>query len=825
MRRLLAALLLIVAGPAMALSPPFLLTTGVDDGGGFIQFADSSYGPGAVLAEDDLTDRLPQWYPVGDPDFTGWNTTTLDTPSSETSQGDSTSTRDDVQDLLSCGAGDENERIVLPASGFDVMRNYPAGGNVWTIGTDCDGIVVQGRAGTEIRLKPSATDWFETMEGDTGNDPTHLGYDDNVDTRLFSLESVPSSPLESCSIVGGMGLNSRVIELSSGCTVRTTGGTAGDDNWGTSSIVRITISDFSNASGSGAHEVSFRATCVDGNLFSSDKAGSDCSLISGDNDSGQSPRIQLDWPLPMDYTADPYAFTISTITAELMERKGSSGFDTDQIRENIWFDGLHFDNSDTPFVQDSIIGAFRFTNCFECGVINSDFDPHSTILSHDSGVTRLWHAHNVFRGPNRKANCIAQIESITNTNPITVRFTAEPDDSNGGTTELCSMSSGDASGDVIAYISSGASEPSLRNRLVRITGYSYDGSGFNVATLSVDQVPQSECTGGGAGTCSTAAGGYISVTDHFGSTTVWNSSGSDVQVVDNTFVSAYGLMTMQNGTVRSVFAYNYSTTPLEDMWWRGYFKHGDGNGAAGLMEGNHVEGFTLRATSTQAPGEGIGDLYLYNRLTHNGIGTALEGTDSIGDINFDRGTLECHENTSLDEQENATTEFLHFIGNVLRSSCSAGSQTGIDWYATGDGIPGNLHAYFSKNRAYNSFNLDSIFNSNNTTTLNRDSKDVGSGLNVYGLDDDLDESDTVPAGWSTWVWPSSALFDAAASRADWVDGQPPWSCEENDSFGEWIGAHVDDMTTGGVSGVHKLPAQLRYEDDCTPRVAGYGPPE
>lgn len=792
----------------------------------FTTLENSSWGSSAVLSADDLTDRMPIWTPIGDPDYSGWSESAgslaLKTAAcnSETTAGDATSTRDDIQDLITAACnsgGDAGQIIWMPDCGFDVMLNYPAGGEVFSFPATCDNVVVLAQANTRIRLKPSSPTWYTS--GQTG-----AGWDDRANTRLASLQSPPLI-LSTCAIVAGHTLNSRVVELSGSCNVVATGASG----WGNASIVRITATDYSNAVSEGTHEIVRRITCIDPE-GSVDMSGTDCSGVTND-DSRATTVVKFDWPLPIDYTASLYQFTIATVNAELIERKGEGVADSNQVREGVWFDGWQADNSNTPFVQDAFRGWIKFTNCVDCGVINGDFDPHGAAINISEsivatpptqlgdGATRVWIAHNTFRGPYSATKCVSPVSSIgTSGSAITVTFASDTDGSPGH----CTQSSAAANADVFVYVPNSVSEPAIRGRKFRVTNYTWTaGASTNTATLSTSQVTTANCTGGGAGICATAGGGYVSIMDHYGTTAIPDLSGSDAQIVDNIFLSAKGLMTTQNGTVGSVFAYNYSLTPLSDLWWRGPFKHGDGQGGAHLWEGNDMEGMTLRATSVQSPGEGLHDLYAYNRLRDQGTGTSFDGTSSLGDIGIGRGEIECGENSSLSGQEEATTEYVHLIGNSAAGSCSASfGFSGLDFFdATADGTPGtpgSWHLYASKNLWYGGFNGDTTYRSDNPYTLNRDSKDMGDGLNVYGVSAEGDEANVAPAAWDSWAFTSSFFYNTLASRADFIDDKPPWACVENGPIGTWIGAHVDDMTGGGASTNEKLPAQLRHEGGCTP---------
>lgn len=805
----------------------------------FIAFADSSYGAGATLAADNLTSRMPKWRPIAEPAFSSEDTTlkATTTCNDETSVGDPTSTRDDIADRIAIACVNDTypkTRIWLPNCRFETLVDTTLSSSpVFTVPTNCNGVELKGQANTEMVIEPAVADYYATPRA-------------NYKPKAFDIPNDTGPAIATCAATPGA-MGSRVVTLAASCNLKATG----DDEWSPQSIVKLTTDRFSNQALEGQHARFYRISCVDGDQ-AGDKTGTDCGLLSGDHEdgglgdsgSGATGRVVLDWPLQVDYSGALYQFNITNVQLALWERhdEGNATRNTDNMSEGFWVNGLKLDLSAFKGATDSLEGVFRFGNCFECGLINSRIPQSGTAVG-VNGVAgspaRTLIAHNSLAGPAMKAVCVAEVTAVGNAQPVTVSI-----ETTG--VSACSTTS---LGDSVLYISNGVSEPSLRDRFVRVTAKT--GGDPSTYTLSTTQVLQSECgVAFGApsptGTCSTIGGGYVALLDDFGAAMIYNNASADLQVVDNVFDDPRGLGQLQNGTQAAVWAYNWARVPSDRNWWRGPFKHGDGNSSATLLEGNDIPGFTYRASSSLAPGEGVHNTFFRNRFFSQGTNTSFDGRSSYLDL-WARGKMECDENDDLENglspvtrggQGIATTEYSHLIANSLKFGCNVSGLGGWDWWdadggnahgdgtgtAGGPGEPGQWHAYSSKNLHYSGMNADLMYRSDNTTTLNRDSKDVGGGLNVYGLGHDLDEADVAPGAWAGWKLPSSLLYDDPADRVGWVDGKPPWACHENAPIGSWIGALLDDMTGGGAGSNRKLPAQLRYEGACTPLVAGYGPP-
>jgi len=773
----------------------------------FITLAESTtFGPGGSIA--DLTGRFayPEYIPPKT-DWTGWTENTDLKDGGCSSDG---TTWEALKDMMNKD-GDANDvadntRIWLPddckINAF-ITPTTGGGSADFTIPATTDGLALYcddpDVCGFTLKYDTSGSPQWDYTAG-----AANAG---QLTNWLFNVGSSQSSAAQSCPWSGGYDIGTKKLELD--CSVATSGATA----WGEDDIVRLTV-DRIEGFGSANFNILDRVTCVDGSTAgTSDRSGSDCSELTGDN------QIQIENGLPMDYNPDAYywgdpavvgaattytnctsqADCSGTLTTELydetqghtvgqVERKGGTSL-TDTVAEDIYFVGIGW-----GLYPEYIGGAYvRVRDGFNVQFYRNDFDARvgaqNVITVGGSGPAEGGHVSihsSDFSNGAWKTTCYAEITKIEIIDSNTLGITYD----NSGS---CTFSN--AGGDDSAAFTSDVDEPLLAglsmlktpSTLVS-TSPSPERRRFTVDVTSTTGA--NECEEGTGDPCEGIA---INLDKYDNAMIYCNNRSSNIQLVNNVFYNSTQSQIMQSGCAQYVFANNFTVKDTTFRAGRGPFHHGNAGAPGHIFEGNDgsnsfqpFDGSNRRPTDN---GEGVAHTWYKNRCREITTSSPAGGSYATS------GT--CFTNSST-PQMGASNEDWSILLNVGKEMVSGTMDDDRNYnssspYPTTTAAPHNLYKmWWYRNRCYGaSCDQDDNFDSGNTSTV-RDNSAT-----------DQDESSTVPAGWSAEIGeePTSLFFTSI----------PEFWCDEAITFGE-IGAYYDDFS--GTPG--KLPAQIRYEGTtCT----------
>ena len=783
-RRLLAAILVLVTTTSGAqttsdgliqLSGPIIVGS-VAPADTFVTLDASDWGSGAARPEDDLTSVIPTFRPLPLPaDMTGWTTDNTTVANlSCTTDTTLTSVQTAINSLCSPN-DDENTILVLPNCDMKDEDDNAIGGSL-LIPSDCDGVLLQGQASTEISHITSA------------GFPTTASNEHNRSFIEFS-GSTTSTLLDSCNWTAGYTIGTTT--LTTDCDLASTG----DNAWSVGSIVLVRVDDFNG--GNDDSDNYFRISSINTAPSAAD-------------------TITLDRPITMDYSpsgADPYTFNLTGQEIHLVERKNSGSSDTtttgcsaldpgdtDCFAERVGFAGITLDTeAEARFIHGGTYGAIRNLTGFESWYDNITMT-RGTAAKFSLGrrVSRQLIKDSWLTGPTWQTACYGPIKSISNADPTVITI----DNTSAG----CDASS--ATDNPGVYISTAVGgEAGLADNIHKITGMANSGTDMLI-TVDLDR----------SGESALGDAGYASVLDAFGQAGYY-ADGTQIHVVNTIHENIRTGFLIQNdegagigqGNHGHALVYNYFYTELDEHCGRDIFFHGNPESSGHLFEGNVTTCSWGLAANSPANGsdpqsEGVNMVFFRNWLRDDGTGTAFNTQSNFTDICSERGTFCTSERGNVDAE--AASQYWTFIANVADGL--AVSASGFDYHNNPSLTFGFIDMYLGKN-LWTTGSVDADFSSTNTTTERPDGKDVGGGLNVYGASADIDEATTFPAGWSGWTFPDSLYYNDSTDRtAHFSNSMPSWGCTESGSF-PWVGVDVYDGTP------QKIPAQIRYEGTtCTP---------
>jgi hypothetical protein len=707
-------------------------------------------------AEHDLTSRMPTWTPLALPlDTSAW---TQDTSMQDVVCDENTFQL--VQDRYD--AASENTVLLLPNCTISVVK--PVEGrrynqHIWNLNKD--GIEFLGQENTKFRIGYPP----DTLE------PSSLP-NEGVRSTFFIVGSEPypagSNVLNTCRWVGGFDLGTNRIDIEPGCA-----GPDGAQGWYPGDLIRVK-SDVFQGPGGMRHSNMYRIACIDGPAAgTSDRQGTTegCARLDADN------QIALDRPLYLDYNDGVYFFrTIPGKRIEHLERKGG-GEGTDEVVENVGFRNIEFEH-EHPYTLDARNPVIRWQLSADGWSIDNKFSPWGGVWQNFTQNTgRILTQGNTFIGPLWRARCVTNVLGITRSNPVEITLQT------GG----CDDGRWNGSFEGVLYLGENVDEPALAGKFFAYDVEVSPGGGQVVVTLEgVDGSSFHE-----------NPGGYASNMNKWNIAASYSSGGSsEIQIIDNVYINPRVGPLLQGGAGSHVIAYNYLVTDDDVQCSRGVFFHGNGSGAANLIEGNDMDcAFVPYASSNRSDdGEGIYMTVFQNRWRNTGPGNGLDG--HIRD-QCPRGTICVPEQT---DQEGTSTEFTNIIGNVFYDF--AFGNTRFDNMDNDDDQNGLEEPYFlwklffAKNLFYSGNDIDDNFDdrtppdgsggSGNPTTIK---PDVEAG--------DENEATSAIEAYSDFTPPTSLFYKSV----------PEFWCAEGGTFPS-IGAFYDDM---GAMDYAKLPAQRRYE--------------
>lgn len=790
MRRSLLALILVpllmgttINGSFTGTGTIILGTQAVGDS--FVRLQDSSWGTGAARAEDDLTELIA---PVKPPPWQGSTAGySTDSAYAATTSCTTGTTIAAVQTTInSICAVDQQEDTILILPNCSMAEESDSSITGLSIPQDCDGLHLQGQENTVLKM--DVTSSFPTAASSGEHNRAFIEIVGNADQ---------ATELAECDWTAGFAMGDTV--LTTDCDLAT----SGSGSWPVGSLVMVDIDNFSDhGSGTGGTPNFFRIAAVDTTPSAAD-------------------TITIDSPLTMHYNpsgADPYVFDLTGHRVVLVERKGSGvsdgtsttcsaayGGDSDCWPERISFADITLETADRArYIHGGTYGDVRSHRAFEIAFDNVRMGAGGAAkFSLGRKNTRTVVKHSRLDGPVWQTVCYATIVSISDDNPAVVTTQDDGDCAPNGDPNF------NTGNNPAMWISSEvAGEATLVGRFHDVISYTDLGSTMETV-IDLDRSGESPI----------GAGEYASVMDGYAVATVYADS-KQIHFVDNIFKnSRVGYLiqshdaTAVGGAHASALIYNYFLTDLTEQCSRDLFFHGSPSSAGHLFEGNHFTCNAAIAASSPAGEpqcEGVNITFLRNWLNGNGTGTAFNGNSNFADQRG-RGLINNNERGNVDAE--CASQYWQIIANRMSGIDPSDAGLALDFHNNPSQTAGFIDMYVGKNLFGE--NVDNQFSTTNTTTERPDGVDVGSGLNVYGASADIDEATTFPAGWSTWVFPSSAYYDDPADRADWVDGVPPWGCVESGPF-PWQGVDVHDGTPP------KSPAQIRYEIEeglggtCTP---------
>lgn len=730
--------------------------------GQVVSLSQSSWGTAANPPSNNLTTRMPKWVPLNLPvnTSTWFRDTTLQNATCDAN------TFAAIQTRFTNAA--ENTVIVLPNCTINLapeVRNDPLrpltdrnqNQQIWYLGTK-DGIEFLGQANTKFLVSyPAGT-----------LSPANLPIRP-IRTVLFTVGNSNLTPIASCNWVGGYDLGTKRVNLDSACGVAPSGA----NGWYPGDIIRVSTDSFPNQGRTSVHKTTYRIGCIDGPISgTSDRVGpaASCAELTGDN------QIALDRPLYLNY--NPGFYFVGTIPGkriEHLERKGG-GTRTNNIAENIGFRNIEFEH-DHPFTQEARNPVIRWEAAVDGWAVNNTFQNWGGSWIIYSGLTgRILTKSNVFRGPLWRARCLGDLLSVQRTNPARIVVESSGCEETGPNGEQ----TGGEWNESTVWFSENVGEPALANKFFRYTRVGFPSGGS--ITL--------ELPGINGTNFNTNPGGFIVNHNSWNIGASYSNGGtSEVQIIDNTFINPRVGPLLQGGAGSHVIAYNYMVTDIDKQCSRGVFFHGNGSGAANLIEGNDMDcAMVPNAFSNRDDdGEGLHTTLFQNRWRNTGAGTSHNGQFQD---QCPRGTLCTIEQT---DQNGASTEYTHIIGNVFYDFHSPTSKFDlVDNRDVGGGAVTPPYfqwkLYFAKNLFYSRNDIDDNFDPLNPTTLK---PDVVAG--------DVEEAYTARAAYANFTPPSSLIYSSV----------PDFWCTQGGAFPS-IGAFYDDMTPG--TGTYaKLPAQRRYE--------------
>jgi hypothetical protein len=753
MRRLIliAALLAIACGGGNTDSNADAGNDGEIDAGtippqDFVSLAASDWGTNANPASNNLTARMPTWSPLPLPlDTSGW---TQD--SSLAGAACDENTFGAIQAAYNAAA--ENTVIVLPDCTIPVVQVNPQNSNIWNLAVK-DGIELRGQDNTKFMV--TVPDGFY----DVANLPR-----EGLDANFMVVGAREVNPITTCNWVGGFDLGSKKLELDPGCGLSS----SGDDGWYASDLVDVRTDAFPGQGPTMQHRITYRITCVDGSApGEGDRVGSSdgCALLDGDN------QIAIDRPLYLDYNDGAYYFgNIPGKRVELTERKGGGAL-TNNIAENIGFRNIEFEH-EYAYTLDARTPPIKFQAVADAWVIGNTFQKWGGAwIMYQRSASRILTRSNTFIGPLWRTRCVSEIVSVAQTNPAQVTVA----------TGACADHRWNGFFEATLWFSENVDEPALAGNFLRYSVITPPTNGQ--AVLELPGIDGSAFNGN--------PGGFVSNLNSWNIGASYSNGGTnEVQMIDNIYVNPRVGPLLQGGAAAHVIAYNYLITDVDQHCSRGVFFHGNGSGAANLIEGNDMDCAMVPYASSNRDddGEGIYMTLFQNRWRDTGDGTAHGGLSNYPD-QCPRGTLCIQEQTN---QRGASTEFTNVIGNVFYDF----AQANTDFDSTiNNGEPNGpseepyflWNLYFAKNLFYSGNDIDDNFDSGNQTTLK---PDVEAG-------DDNEGTSAVEAYQS--FTPPTSLF---------LTEIPDFWCVESPDFPN-IGAFYDDM-----AGTYaKLPAQRRHDGD------------
>jgi hypothetical protein len=769
-------------------------TTGTPPVDTFVTLAESTtFGPGGTIA--DLTGRFA--YPEYIPPKTDWTGWTDDTSLKDGGCSADDSTWNTFKTLTTTVA--DYTRIWLPDDckilAFITPTTGGGSGDLVIPGSH-DGLAIYCEdpdvCGFELRYDTSGSPQWDYTAGAANAA--------QLKNWLISVGSSQSPVEQSCTWTGGYDTGTKKLEL--GCSVAT----SGDNTWAAGDIVRLTV-DPIEGFGSANFNVVAEVTCVDGSTSgTSDRAGTDCTELTGDN------QIQINNPLPMDYNptayfwganagtnftnctsqascgstqvTDTYAETDGHTVAQIEQKSGTD--QTDEIAEDIYFVGVGW-----GLYPEYIGGAYvRVLDGFNVQFYRNDFDARvgaqNVITTGGSGPGEASHVSihsSDFSNGSFKTTCYAEITGIAITDANTLTITYD-------NSSTCNFSN--AGGDDSAAFTTDVDEPKLAGKSMVKTASVFVSTTPARRSFTVDldtTTGVNECAEGTGDPCEGIA---IDLDKYDNAMVYCNNRSSNVQLVNNVFYNSTQSQIVQSGCSQYVFVNNYTTKDTTFRAGRGPFHHGNAGAPGHIFEGNDsshsfqpFDGSNRRPTDN---GEGVAHTYFKNRCREVATDSPATGGYTTS------GT--CFTNSST-AQMGASNEDWSILLNAGKEMVSGTMDNARNYdssgYPTTTAAPHNIYRmWWYRNRCTGSgCNQDDNFDAVNTSTV-RDNSAT-----------DQDESATVPAGWSAEIGeePTSLFFTE----------KPEFWCNESFTFGE-IGSYYDNFS--GTLG--KLPAQIRYEGTtCT----------